>query len=161
MTVKEYNNIVDQWADNIFRFVLSNSRDEEVAKDVVQDTFEKFWIKKDSVEIAKAKSYLFTTAYHTFIDFTRKNKRMTDFSEVDFNQYKDDSQYSDANEILHRAIDQLPEKQRAVILLRDYEGYNYDEIAEMTDLSLSQVKVYIFRGRSYLRKILGSIEAVI
>ena len=161
MTVKEYNTIVEQWADNVYRFVLSNAKDEDIAKDVVQDTFEKFWIKKDTVQIEKAKSYLFTTAYHTFIDFTRKNKRMTDFGEVDFNEHKDYSQYSDANEILHQAINQLPEKQRAVILLRDYEGYNYEEIAEMTELSLSQVKVYIFRGRSYLKKILGSVETLI
>ena len=161
MTVKEYNSIVEQWADNVYRFVLSNSKDKDIAQDVVQDTFEKFWIKKDSIDIAKAKSYLFTTAYHTFIDYTRKMKRMTDFSEVDFNEHKDFTQYSDANEILHEAISQLPEKQRAVILLRDYEGYNYDEIAEITELSLSQVKVSIFRGRSYLKKILGSVEALI
>ena len=161
MTVKEYNSIVEQWADNVYRFVLSNSKDKDIAQDVVQDTFEKLWIKKDTIEVAKAKSYLFTTAYHTFIDYTRKMKRMTDFSEVDFNAHKDYNQYSDANEILHQAIAQLPEQQRAVILLRDYEGYNYDEIAEMTDLSLSQVKVYIFRGRSYLKKILGSVDALI
>ena len=161
MTVKEYNSIVDQWADNIYRFVLSNSRDADIAKDVVQDTFEKFWIKKDDVNPEKAKSYLFTTAHRTFIDYTRKNKRITDFGEVDFNDHKDYSQYSDANEILHEAISQLPEKQRSVILLRDYEGYNYDEIAEITGLNLSQVKVYIFRGRSYLKKILGSIETLI
>ena len=161
MTVKEYNNIVEQWADNIYRFVLSNARDEEVAKDVVQDTFEKFWIKKDSIELNKAKSYLFTTAHHTFIDYVRKNKRITDFGEVDFNLHKEYNQYSDINEILHQAISQLPEKQHSVILLRDYEGYNYDEIAERTDLSLSQVKVYIFRGRSYLKKILGSVDTLI
>lgn len=161
MTVKEYNSIVEQWADNVYRFVLSNSKDKDIAQDVVQDTFEKFWIKKDTIETTKAKSYLFTTAYHTFIDYTRKMKRMTDFSEVDFNAHKDYNQYSDVSEILHQAIAQLPEQQRAVILLRDYEGYNYDEIADITDLSLSQVKVYIFRGRSYLKKILGSVDALI
>lgn len=161
MTVKEYNNIVEMWSDNIYRFVLSNAKDEDIAKDIVQDTFEKFWLKKDTIEVTKVKSYLFTVAYHKFIDFTRKNKRMTDFDEVNFNEQKDYSQYSDVNEILHEAINQLPEKQRAVILLRDYEGYNYEEIAEMTNLSLSQVKVYIFRGRSYLKKILGSVEALI
>lgn len=161
MTVKEYNIFVDTLADNIFRFVLSNSKNEEVAKDIVQDTFEKLWLKKDTIDYTKVKSYLFTTAYHTFIDYTRKNKRVTNFDEVNFNDHKDNSHYSDANEILHLAINQLPEKQRAVILLRDYEGYNYEEIAKITDLSLSQVKVYIFRGRSYLKKILGSVETII
>jgi RNA polymerase sigma factor (sigma-70 family) len=62
---------------------------------------------------------------------------------------------------LHEALNTLPEIQKSVILMRDYEGYNYDEIAEMTKLSLSQVKVYIFRGRQKLKQYLGSIEMVI
>ncbi len=161
MTIKEYNDIVDKWADNVYRFVLSNTKDDDNAKDIVQDAFEKLWIKKDSVDYAKAKSYLFTTAYHSFIDFTRKNKRVVGMSEAEYQQPKVYSQYSDVNEILHQAINQLPEAQKSVILLRDYEGYNYDEIAEITNLSLAQVKVYIFRGRSHLKKVIGSIETLV
>jgi len=161
MTVLQYNQLVDKWADALFRFALSNLNDEEAAKDIVQDTFEKFWIKRDTVDLAKAKSYLFTTTYHGVIDYTRKNKRIANFEEVNFNTHAHATQFSDANEVLHKAINQLPEKQKAVILLRDYEGYNYDEIAEITGLSLEQVKVYIFRGRSYLKKILGSVETII
>jgi len=58
-------------------------------------------------------------------------------------------------------LNTLPEIQRSVILLRDYEGYNYEEIAEVTELTLSQVKVYIFRGRQKLKEYIGSIEAVL
>ena len=61
----------------------------------------------------------------------------------------------------HEALNTLPEIQRSVILLRDYEGYNYDEIADITGLTLSQVKVYIFRGRQKLKQYIGSIEAVL
>ena len=49
MTVKEYNKSVDLYADNIFRFLLKNTNDEEKAKDLVQDCYEKLWIKIDSV----------------------------------------------------------------------------------------------------------------
>lgn len=161
MTAREYNDIVDKWADNVYRFVLSNTKDDDNAKDIVQDAFEKLWIKKDSVDYTKAKSYLFTTAYHSFIDFTRKNKRVVSMSEAEYQQPKVNSQYSDVNEVLHQAINQLPEAQKAVILLRDYEGYNYEEIAEITNLSLAQVKVYIFRGRSHLKKVIGSIETLV
>ena len=62
---------------------------------------------------------------------------------------------------LNDALDQLPDIQRTVVLLRDYEGYAYDEIGEITDLSESQVKVYIFRARKRLQEILVSIEAVL
>lgn len=161
MTTKEYNDIVDKWADNVYRFVLSNIKDGDNAKDIVQDTFEKLWVKKDSVDYSKAKSYLFTTAYHTFIDFTRKNRKIVGMNEAKYHQPKVYTQYSDVNEVLHQAINQLPEVQKAVILLRDYEGYNYEEIAEITNLSLAQVKVYIFRGRSYLKKVIGSVEALV
>ena len=64
MTVKEYNNAVDQYADNIYRFVLKHLKDKDMSKDVVQDTFEKVWIKKETINGDKVKSYLFTTAYN-------------------------------------------------------------------------------------------------
>lgn len=161
MTVSEYNESVDNYSDNLYRFVLKNIKDEDKAKDVVQDTYVKFWEKKDSVDKNKIKSYLFTTAYHTLIDVIRKEKKQGSFNDVKEESYSTQTEYSDLQEILHRAIEQLPEDQKAVILLRDYEGYSYEEIAEITGMTESQVKVYIFRGRKFLKNYLGSIEALI
>lgn len=161
MTVREFNKCVDDYSDNLYRFVLKNIKDEDKTKDIIQDTFEKFWNKKDDVQEGKEKSYLFTTAYHTLIDVTRKEKRQGNFSEVKEESYSVDSQYSDLQEVLEEAINKLPEDQKAVIMLRDYEGYAYDEIAEITKLSESQVKVYIFRARKFLKQYLGSIEQVL
>lgn len=161
MTVSEYNDSVDQFSDNLYRFVLKNIKDADKAKDIVQDTYLKFWEKKDNVDVKKIKSYLFTTAYHTLIDVVRKEKKQSAFETIKEENYSTQSQYSDLQEILHVAIDQLPENQKAVILLRDYEGYAYDEIAEITKMTESQVKVYIFRGRKFLKNYLGSVEALI
>lgn len=160
MTVKEYNQSVDDYSDNLYRFVLKNIKDEEKAKDIVQDTYVKFWEKKDDVDPNKIKSYLFATAYHKLIDVVRKEKKQRSF-DVNENNYSSESSYSDLQEILHDAIEKLPEDQKAVILLRDYEGYAYNEIAEITGLNETQVKVYIFRGRKFLKNYLGSIEALI
>jgi len=55
----------------------------------------------------------------------------------------------------------LPELQRMVLLLRDYEGYSYKEIGEMASLSESQVKVYIYRARVFLKKYIGKIEVLV
>ena len=55
----------------------------------------------------------------------------------------------------------MPEDQRSVILLRDYEGYSYKEISELTGLSESQVKVYIYRGRLFLKEKIGRVEILI
>ena len=161
MTAKEYNTCVDQYADNIYRFVLKHLKNEDEAKDVVQDTFTKVWVKKDTIDVKKAKSYLFTTAHHTLIDVVRKNKPKDDIEVLDKSHFQRPVENLDLQEILDDALDQLPEIQKTVVLLRDYEGYGYDEIGEITGLKESQVKVYIFRARKKLKEILVSVEAVI
>lgn len=161
MTVADYNKSVDTYSDGLYRFVLKNIKDKDKAKDIVQDTYLKFWEKKDNVDVNKIKSYLYTTAYHTLIDVVRKENKQTSFSTIKEENYNTLSDYSDLQEVLHEAIDQLPEDQKAVILLRDYEGYAYNEIAEITGMSESQVKVYIFRGRKFLKNYIGSIETLI
>ncbi|HFB61480.1 MAG TPA: RNA polymerase sigma factor, partial [Bacteroidetes bacterium] len=80
------------------------------------------------------------------------------------NKYKPESPdngYSDLKEVLDKAVEQLPEIQRSVVLLRDYEGYSYREIGQITGLSESQVKVYIFRARLFLKKFIGKPEVVL
>lgn len=161
MTVTEYNQSVDKYADNLFRFILKNCKDEDKAKDIVQDTYVKFWEKKDTVDATKVKSYLFATAYHTLIDVVRKEKKQGSFSEVNEKNHSTLTEYSDLQEILLEAVEHLPIDQKSVILLRDYEGYAYHEIAEITGMTETQVKVYIFRGRQFLKNYLGSIEAVL
>ncbi len=69
--------------------------------------------------------------------------------------------YNDLKEILDEALHRLPDIQKSLILLRDYEGYSYEEIGKITDLSESQVKVYIFRGRIALKNYLVSIENLV
>ncbi len=161
MTVKEYNNSVEQYSDNIYRFVLKNIKDTEKAKDIVQDTFEKVWKNHTDISYAKVKSYLFSTAYHTLIDSIRREKYKADWDQADDNKLFTNESYSDLNEVLHQALDRLPPDQKNVILLRDYEGYSYKEIAEICDLNEAQVKVYIYRGRQFLKNYIGKIEVLV
>lgn len=144
----------------MYRFACSMCKDEDVAKDAVQDAFVKLWERRDQVDPMKVKSYLFTTVHHKIIDGFRRGSKHQDISETVIKESTSQKSH-DLQEILHEALNTLPEVQRSVILLRDYEGYNYEEIAEITQLNLSQVKVYIFRGRQKLKEYLGSIEAVI
>ena len=161
MTVKEYNKSVEQYSDNIYRFILKNIKDTDKAKDIVQDTFEKVWKNHQDISFSKAKSYLFSTAYHTLIDSIRRDKYKADWDKADENKHFTNETYSDVNEVLHQALDKLPPDQKNVILLRDYEGYSYKEIAEITHLTEAQVKVYIFRGRQSLKNYIGKIEVLI
>ena len=161
MTVTEYNQCVDSYSDSLYRFILKHIKDVDVAKDIVQDTFEKVWRKVNDVESTNAKSYLFTAAHHTLVDHTRKAKKQGDYNEVIENTLHHNKQYTDLKEILNTALDKLPEIQKSVILLRDYEGYDYLEIGKITNLTESQVKVYIFRARAFLKNYIGKLEVVI
>lgn len=161
MTISEYNKCVDGLSDAVFRFLVKNTRDRDLANDLVQDSFMKLWLKRKDVDYKKSKSYLFTTAYHTMIDFFRKNDRLDsmDAQVHDFGYHN--NSYSDLKEILDEAVQKLSAIQRSVIMLRDYEGYSYKEIGEITQLTEAQVKVYIYRARLFLKKYLVSPEILV
>ena len=161
MTAKEYNLAVDEFSDNIYRFALKHLKNEMSAKDIVQETFTKVWIKHEEVSFEKVKSYLFTTAYHAIVDWVKKDGRNGDFEKVHHHATSEFSISFDLQEILNEALDKLPEIQKTVVLLRDYEGYNYSEIAEITTLNESQVKVYIFRARQALKEYIKKLELVV
>lgn len=161
MTEEAYNQCVDNHADNLYRFVLKSIKNIDRASDIIQDAFERLWRYKDRIDPTKAKSYLFTTAYHLLIDELNKGKRTVPIeTEASVSHYTFNS-YSDLSEVLQRALELLPHDQKMVLMLRDYEGYSYEEIEEITGLSESQVKVYIYRARVSMKKYLGKMEAVI
>jgi RNA polymerase sigma-70 factor (ECF subfamily) len=161
MTISEYNKCVDEFSDGIYRFLLKNTQDDALARDLVQDSFMKMWIKRKDVQYKKGKSYLFSTAYHTMIDHIRKHERITklDGDEDEINITYEN--YSDLKEVLNEAVDRLPDVQKSVVLLRDYEGYSYQEIGEITGLNEAQVKVYIYRARLFLKKYIVSPDMVL
>ena len=161
MNLKEYNKSVDLYADRLYRFVFKNMKDSERAQDVVQDVFEKVWKKVDEISAEKIKSYLFTAAYHTMLDVLKKDKSVSHYENERVFEQSYSKEYSGVNEILENALNTLPEIQKNVILLRDHEGYSYEEIGEITNLKDSQVKVYIYRARKALQKYLVSIETVL
>lgn len=160
MNVQEYNHCVDEFSDNIYRFLLKNIKDKDKAKDIVQDTFEKLWINVDNVNYSKAKSYLFTTAYHAMIDMIRREKKSVMYEPENHDFQTHTSEYLGLKDILNEALSKLSEIQRSVLLLRDYEGYPYEEIGEITNLTESQVKVYIYRARMFVKQYIGSLERV-
>ncbi|MGV3658040.1 MAG: RNA polymerase sigma factor [Chitinophagaceae bacterium] len=161
MTEKEYNDCVNQHADGVYRFIVKNLRHEEDARDVVQTAFEKLWRNREDVDAEKSKSYLFTIAYNGMIDHLRKVKRIylkEEFSENTKVSYRG---IDNAKQVLEEALARLSETQRSLVLLKDYEGYNYEEIGQITGLSSSQVKVYLHRARLQLKEYIVKVENVI
>ena len=150
MTIQEFNKTVDLYSDNLFRFFVKNISDREASQDLVQESFTKMWSKVRDVEFAKSKSYLFTVGYHTMIDHIRAKKRRDNYLALQDAEKYEEKDY-DLKDALDHALNQLPQIQKSVVLLRDYEGYSYEEIGQLANLSESQVKVYLFRARKTLK----------
>jgi RNA polymerase sigma factor (sigma-70 family) len=161
MTVKEYNRSVEEFADSVYRFIRGNLKDNERANDIVQDSYERLWLHVSELEYPVVKSWLFSTAYRIMIDIIRREKRITNLEILPEKEAIEDSQYNDLNEILHKALNLLPENQKTSVMLRDYEGYSYKEIGDITGLTEAQVKINIYRGRITLKNFIGKIETVL
>jgi RNA polymerase sigma-70 factor (ECF subfamily) len=156
MTDKDYNDCVDNFADGVYRFIVKNIRHTEDAQDIVQTAFEKLWVNRAQVLPEKAKSYLFTVAYHQMIDHIRKTNKMPLAEETSIPHQPINQAQAELKQLLMRAVNQLNPTQKSLVLLKDYEGYSYQEIAEIMNLSDSQVKVYLHRARLILKNKLSA-----
>lgn len=158
MTIQEYNNCVNIYSDDVYRFVLKNITVKEDASDMVQLSFEALWMNRNDVDPEKAKSYLFTVAYRKMVDYLRKNKR-TKLAEILPERKQENSKHEhDLKKILHMALEELSPQLKQLVLLKDYEGCSYEEMSGITGLNVSQVKVYLHRARLQLKQKLISVE---
>ncbi len=148
-------------ADHVYRFIVKNLRHEEDARDIVQTAFEKLWRNREEVEAEKSKSYLFTIAYNSMIDHLRKVKRIYLKEEFTDEARIVNKPMHNAKAVLQEALSRLSETQRSLVMLKDYEGYSYEEIGQITGLNSSQVKVYLHRARLQLKDYLVKVENVI
>lgn len=163
MTEQEYNRCVEAYSDNVYRFALKSLRSGDAAADIVQESFMRLWEHREDVIPGKEKSYLFTVAYRLIIDQVRQGKKWADggASLSNHGSVQQSESQNDIMEFVARFLGKLPEQQRNLILLRDYEGYSYRELAEMTALSEAQVKIYLYRARVALKNSIGDIHYII
>ena len=161
MTVQQYNDCVREFADRLYRFALKNVGDSDLAQDFVQDAFERLWVRVDTVDYQRVKSYLFRTIVNLQIDRSRRQKLQNQHLSGLSDAIEQPRVAHDVQKLIDEGVEKLSEIQRMVLTLRDYEGYTYQEIAEMTNISVDQVKVYIFRARRFLKQYIGKMEVLI
>ena len=158
MNRKEYNSCVDDYSDILYRFILKSTNDKYIADDIVQESYITLWENASLIDVKKVKSYLFTTAYRKMIDYYRRSKRVERLEPKHDNIAEENRVQFDTISQIENALGRLADVQRHIVLLRDYEGYSYQEIGEITSLSESQVKVYLFRARHKLRQFINKEE---
>ena len=145
-------------ADRLYRLALRITMNRAEAEDVVQDTLLKVWEHRSEWEqIDNLEAFAIATCRNRALDITKRAGRNTkSLDEVANDQWSMSNIQSmlEAHEqisLVRRLMDSLPEVQRTIMLLRDIEGKTYQEIAEMLDISETQVKVYLHRARTKIR----------
>lgn len=151
MNRKDYNRTVDDFSGRLFGYALKYLKNSEDASDIVQDVFERLWNNRKKVELEKAKSWLFTTAHNALVNFAQKKARLEYTSEYLPEKIHQESNRFEMKNMVDAVLETLPPTQKSIVLLRDLEGYSYEEIGAMLQLSESQVKVYLFRARKKIK----------
>lgn len=159
MTIHQYNKGVDEWADGAYAFAIRCGGSSEDSKDAVQEAFTVLWEKRDSVPYEKGRSFLLSVVYRQMMNHFRRLGRMEykwDINDDDFSSPPESppNEQFDRKTVLQHCLDQMKPQQRALLRLRDIEGYSYKEMADMLSLSEQQVMVYLFRSRITLKKLL-------
>lgn len=145
--------------DKLFRLALRITFDRAEAEDVVQDTMIRVWNKREEwTQFGSIEAYCLTVAKNLAIDRSQKkeaqNVELTPEMEEEpeasgpYDQLINKERMS----IIHRLINELPEKQRLIMQLRDIEGESYKEIAKILNLTEEQVKVNLFRARQKVKQ---------
>ena len=153
MTAKEYNKGVRLWADDAMRFAMRCCPSRPDCEDAVQEALASLWSHRDEVPQAKGKSYLLSAAYRSLMMTLRHNKVVQMYAEqVVTEKVQMPDERFDLHEAIERSLQTLPEVQRAILQLRDVEGYSYAEIGEALSIDVDRVQVYLFRARVAMRK---------
>ncbi len=161
ITVAEYNQAVKEYTRRIFRFLYKSLRDEEAVNDLAQDCYLKLWQNRETLHPQKIKSWLFTVAHHAMLDYVQISARKVQLEEHTQTPHIFQKNEFDTKAILEKALNELPPLQKSILLLRDLEGYNYEEIGDILGLNESQVKVYLFRARQKVKNYIKELANVL
>ncbi len=174
-TIEAFEILVKRFKDPLMNFVYRFVGDRDVSTDIVQDTMIKFYLNKDSYQsIAKFSTWIYTIAGNLAKnELKRRNRRsmlsISNSDEDDIILQVEDKKFvapdraadnKMKNEIVQKALLKIKSVYREMVILRDIEGFSYEEIVELTGVSIGTVKSRINRGRAQLQKLLQNIYEV-
>jgi RNA polymerase sigma-70 factor (ECF subfamily) len=170
-TIEAYEILVSRFKDPLTNYVYRFLGDRDACTDIVQDTMIKFYLHKDSYKsFAKFSTWIYTIAGNLARNELKRRKRRTIFSlnpdddekkiQIEDTSFVSPERSTDSQmkgEIIQKALLKVKPVYREVVILRDIEGLSYEEIAEITELSIGTVKSRINRGRKHLQELLKNI----
>ena len=155
-TEAQYIEFVNSLHDTVYRLARSIITSDVEAEDIVQDVFEKVWRTRDEIlSHTYPKAYICRIAHNLAIDRQRTKIRRQAYAineEITTNDITISAELSDIASITQQAIASLPDKQRLAIHLRDVEGYEIEEIAEVLGCDNTSVRMNLSRARSSVRE---------
>lgn len=161
MTEKEFKELVLPSKDKLYRVALSMIGSPEKAEDILQDIFLKLWQMRNRLsEYRSVEGLAMTMIKNRCIDQLRsyRNRNKNDDPHLELHEAAGPdplkkTELNESREALLRIFEQLPEQQRLVIHLRDIEQYEYEEIREITGMTVNNIRVTLSRARKKAREI--------
>jgi len=149
----DFTTLYKKYAPDVFRFALYLSGDRGQAEDITSETFVRAWTSRERIEVATVKGYLFTIARNLFLQGLRRKSRHVqldrELPDPQASPYLQAEQKEEFRAVLRR-LQELPEIDRAALLMRAQDGMAYEEISRALGISLSSTKVKIHRARLVL-----------
>ena len=157
MTAKDFKMIYDTHFDDLRRYLIYRSGDQDLSGDIAQNVFMKVWTKKIELASGNIKSLLFKMATDEFISHIRRKKVERAYSDsIDLRLVQEsdngDDELRDKKEQFKKALNQLPEKQRTALLMNKMQGLTYEEIAESLNLSEKAIEKRISQALGTLKQ---------
>jgi RNA polymerase sigma-70 factor (ECF subfamily) len=153
MNLLTFNQLYHTYAKDVHRFAFWLCGDSDEANDITLETFERAWLADSEIRTETVKAYLFTIARNRFLHkrHTSLNETMPDTAIA----LETRTELQSELQLTLEAMQQLPEIDRTVLILRAEEGLSYEEIARTTGLTVVAAKVKVFRARVKLISLLS------
>lgn len=159
MQQTNYEALFREYQDRIYRLARRMLGDDALAQDVVQEVHIKCWKNRQKMsEMSSAGAWMMRVTRNLCIDKIRARKETTELDSVAYaapssgpTPYQT-TEVQNMMAILKKTLDTLPEKQKIIFHLREMEGLQYKEIAEVVNVTVDEVKVNLFRARNKIRE---------
>lgn len=156
MTSSEFEKLITQQKDKMYRFAVSILKNSEDAQDTVQEVVLRLWKNRRSLDRKKnLESYCLNAVKNSCLDVLRKQKHRQEYQKTMDYQSTEESniEYTDLVEKLKKEILKLPDQQRLAIELKDLQGLDYEEISKIMEQSINSIRASVSRGRKKLYEI--------